>query len=156
MHRLIERTVDRHGQLLLLPELEYAFWDTTLPDTLTPQAVIELYQDPGTHEPFHSEYKTDLDLERLPSGQFATNDLILSLAMLAYNVLRLMGQAALLSAEAPVRHPAKRRRLKTVIQELITVSAKLVKHARQVFLNFGRHCPAFVVFQRLYAAWSTA
>jgi len=156
MHLLIERTLDRHGQLLLLPELEYAFWDTTLPDTLTPQAVIELYQDPGTHEPFHSEYKTDLDLERLPSGQFATNDLILSLAMLAYNVLRLMGQAALLSAEAPVRHPAKRRRLKTVIQELITVSAKLVKQARQVFLNFGRHCPAFGVFQRLYAAWSTA
>ena len=76
--------------------------------------------------------------------------------MLADNVLRLMGQAALLSAEAPVRHPAQRRRLKTVIQELITVSAKLVKQARQVFLNFGRHCPALGVFQRLYAAWSTA
>jgi hypothetical protein len=156
IHCLIERTVDRHGQILLLPELEYAFWDTTLPISHTPQAVIELYQDHGTHEQFHSEYKTDLDLERLPSGKFATNDLILSLAMLAYNVLRLMGQSALLSADAPVRHPAKRRRLKTVIQELITVSAKLVKHARQTFLNFGRQCPAFVVFQRLYGAWSTA
>jgi hypothetical protein len=53
-------------------------------------------------------------------------------------------------------HPAKRRRPKTVIQELITVSAKLVAHARQAFLNFGRHCPAFVVFHRLYDQWSTA
>jgi hypothetical protein len=84
------------------------------------------------------------------------NDLILSLAMLAYNVLRLMGQSALLAHDAPVRHPAKRRRLKTVIQELITVSAKWVKHARQTILNFGRHCPAFVVFNRLYEEWSTA
>jgi len=156
IHRVIERTVDRRGQVLLLPELEYAFWDTTLPERFPPSAVIDLYADHGTHEQFHSEFKTDLDLERLPSGQFATNDLILSLAMLAYNVLRLMGQSALLSDDAPVRHPAKRRRLKTVIQELITVSAKRVKHARQTFLNFGRHCPAFRVFHRLYDAWSTA
>jgi hypothetical protein len=95
-------------------------------------------------------------LERLPSGKFPTNDLILSLAMLAYNVLRLMGQSALLSEDAPIRHSAKRRRLKTVIQELITVSAKLVLHARRKILNFGRHCPAFVVFERLYGQWSSA
>jgi hypothetical protein len=156
IHRLIERTIDRHGQGALLPELEYAFWDTTLPADFRPSAVIALYADHGTHEQFHSEFKTDLDLERLPSGKFATNDLILSLAMLAYNVLRLIGQGALLSDDAPVRHPAKRRRLKTVIQELITVSAKLVAHARQAFLNFGRHCPAFVVFHQLYDQWSTA
>lgn len=156
IHRLIERTVDRRGQVLLLPELEYAFWDTTLPERFAPSAVIDLYADHGTHEQFHSEFKTDLDLERLPSGKFATNDLILSLARLADNVLRLMGQSALLSSDAPVRHPAKRRRLKTVIQELITVSAKCVRHARQTVLNFGRHCPAFVVFNRLYGEWSTA
>lgn len=60
---------------------------------------------------FHSEFKTDLDLERLPSGKFATNDLVLTLAALAYNVLRLMGQSALLCPDAPVRHAAKRRRL---------------------------------------------
>jgi len=71
-------------------------------------------------------------------------------------VLRLMGQLALLSEDAPVRHTAKRRRLKTVMQELIYVSAKLVAHARRKVLNFGRHCPAFVVFERLYGQWSTA
>lgn len=82
-------------------ELEYAFWDTTLPASHTPQGVIKLYQDHGNHEQFHSEYTTDLDLERLPSGKFATNDLIPSLAMLAYNVLRLMGQSALYCRPTP-------------------------------------------------------
>ena len=28
--------------------------------------VIDLYKHHGTHEQFHSEIKTDLDLERLP------------------------------------------------------------------------------------------
>jgi hypothetical protein len=76
--------------------------------------------------------------------------------MLACNVLRLIGQSALLSADAPVRHPAKRRRLKTVLQELITVSAKRVDHARRRILAFGRHCATFTVFERLYVQWSTA
>jgi hypothetical protein len=156
IHRLIERTLDVQGQTLLVPELEYDFWETTLPATYRPIQVIRLYEDHGTHEQFHSEFKTDLDLERLPSGKFATNDLILSLSMLAYNVLRLIGQSALLSDDAPVRHSAKRRRLKTVIQEIINVSAKVVVHARKRILNFGRHCPAFSVFQRLHGQWSTA
>jgi hypothetical protein len=29
--------------------------------------VIALYADHGTHEQFHAEFKTDLDLTRLPS-----------------------------------------------------------------------------------------
>jgi hypothetical protein len=156
IQRLVERTVDAKGQALLVPELEYDFWDTTLPTRFSPAEVIRLYQDHGTHEQFHSEFKTDLDLERLPSGKFATNDCVLSLAGVAYNVLRLIGQLALLSEDAPVRHTAKRRRVKTVIQELICVSAKIATHARSVMLNFGRHCPAFAVFERLYGQWSTA
>lgn len=156
IHRLIERTLKADGQTLLVPELEYDFWETTLPASHRPIQVIRLYEDHGTHEQFHSEFKSDLDLERLPSGKFATNDLILSLSMLAYNVLRLIGQSALLSEDAPVRHKAKRRRLKTVIQEIINVSAKVVVHARRHILNFGRHCPAFAVFQRLHGQWSTA
>lgn len=156
INRLIERTIDKKGQTLLVPELEYEFWDTTLPSRFKSIDVIRLYEDHGTHEQFHSEFKTDMDMERLPSGKFATNDLVLTLAGLAYNVLRLMGQSALLTDDAPVRHKAKRRRLKTVIQELIYVSAKVVSHARDKFLNFGRHSPVFTVFSRLYGQWSTA
>ncbi|MGH8475611.1 MAG: IS1380 family transposase [Methylococcales bacterium] len=156
IHRLIERTIEASGQTLIFPEIEYDFWDTTLPQTIQPSEAIRLYEDHGTHEQFHSAFKTDLDLERFPSGKFATNDLILSMATLAYNVLRLMGILALLDEAAPVRHPAKRRRLKTVMQELIYVSAKLIAHARRKHLSFGYHCPAFGVFRRLYLEWSTA
>ena len=156
IQRLIERAIDAKGQALLTPELEYEFWDTTLPAHFNPAEVIQLYQDHGTHEQFHGEFKTDLDLERLPSGKFDINDCVLFLAGVAYNVLRLIGQLALLGEDAPVRHTAKRRRLKTVIQEMICVSAKVDTYARSVILNFGRHCLAIVVFERLYGQWSAA
>ena len=49
------------------------FW-TSIPDS--PEKVIDLYRDHATSEQFHSEIKSDLDLERLPSGKFATNQLV--------------------------------------------------------------------------------
>ncbi|WP_373190692.1 IS1380 family transposase, partial [Halomonas sp.] len=76
--RLVERTADHDGQGLIEPEYELEGWWTRLDEA--PQAVIQRYQAHATHEQFHSEIKTDLDLERLPSGKFATNDLILHLA----------------------------------------------------------------------------
>ena len=81
---------------------------------------------------------------------------MLSLAALAYNVLRLIGQHTLLGDDAPLRHPAKRRRLKTVIQELITVAARVLTHARRIVLDFGAHCPAFTAFNRTWMAWQEA
>lgn len=48
IHHLVERTVDAKGQALLAPELEYDFWDTTLPAHFNPAEVIRLYQDHGT------------------------------------------------------------------------------------------------------------
>ena len=68
--RLVERTADRDGQLLLEPDYELEGWWTSLDEA--PEAVIKRYQAHATHEQFHSEIKTDLDLERLPSGKFAT------------------------------------------------------------------------------------
>jgi hypothetical protein len=118
---LIERTIDRHGQTLLMPEFEFEGWLTSL--DLPVADIVRLYRDHGTHEQFHSEFKTDLDLERLPSGKFATNDLVLSLAVLAFNILRAIGQATLISPDSPVRHPAKRRRIRTVMQEIIGIAA---------------------------------
>ena len=41
------------------------------------------------------EVKTDMDPERLPSGKFATNALILELGMIAYNILRMIGQGTM-------------------------------------------------------------
>ncbi len=152
--RLTERTVLANGQRLLLPQTSLEGWDTTLPESLDAQTVIALYADHGTHEQFHAEIKTDLDLERLPSGKFASNDLVLTLGAMAYNLLRMIGQQTLLGPDAPPRHSAKRRRVKTVIQEIITLAAHCVQHARHRILSFPAHTLAFAPFQRLYASWS--
>ena len=146
---LIERTIDRNGQILLLPELEIEGWLTSL--ELPVAQIVALYQAHGTHEQFHSEFKTDLELERLPSGKFATNDLVLSLAVLAFNILRAIGQATLIDPDdSPHRHPAKRRRLRTVMQEIIGVAARVIAHARRLTLGLGQRCAAFTVFERHY------
>lgn len=146
--RAIERTIDKRGQLLLTPEIELEGWWTTL-DTPA-KDVIRLYEDHGASEQFHSEIKTDMDLERLPSGKFATNALILTLGGLAYNILRAIGQMGLLGEMSPVRHPAKRRRIKTVMQELIYLAARLVKTGRRLKLLFSRRCPGFGAFHAVY------
>ncbi len=100
---LIERTIDAKGQVLIAPDYTLEGWTTTLPkEQFDAQAIIDLYADHGTHEQFHSEFKTDL--ERLPSGKFDTNYLVCQLAALAMNILRLMGQRGLLGEDAPLRH----------------------------------------------------
>jgi hypothetical protein len=52
---------------------------------------------------------------------------------------------------APIRHPAKRGRLKTVLQEIMYRAAKFVAHARQRVLDFGRgvaaHAQVFAAVQ---------
>lgn len=152
--RLVERTIGSRGQHLILPELELEGWTTTLPARLDAQAVIELYADHGTHEQFHAEFKTDLDLTRLPSGKFDTNALVCRLAALAMDILRLIGQRGLLGPGAPIRHPAKRRRLKTVMQELIYRAGRLIEHGRQMVLGLGANDRAAPAFMRLHAQFA--
>jgi len=147
--RVVERTIDRKGQLLLVPQIELEGWWSGL--DLPENQIIRLYEDHGTSEQFHSEIKSDMDLERLPSGKFATNALILTLGGLAYNILRAIGQMGLVGERTPVRHPAKRRRIKTVMQELMYLAARLVKTGRRLKVIFSRHCPAFDAFQGVYA-----
>jgi hypothetical protein len=155
--RLIERTIDRRGQVLLVPEIELEGWTTSLAqDRFDVQQIIALYADHGTHEQFHAEFKTDLDLTRLPSGKFDTNYLVCQLAALAMNILRLMGQRALLGPDAPIRHAAKRRRIKTVMQELIYRAGRLIEHGRRLILGLGANDRAAKVFMRLYAQFAAS
>lgn len=147
--RVTERTIDKKGQHLLVPDIELEGWWTSL--SLPAEKVIALYQDHGTSEQFHSELKTDMDLERLPSGKFAVNALVMSCAALAYNILRYIGQLGLLGDKTPVRHPAKRRRIKTVIQELMYLAARLIESGRRLRLRFSHHSGlSFDAFAGLY------
>ena len=144
-----ERTIDANGETLLIPSIEVNVWWTNIPDDA--QYVIELYHQQGTSEQFHSELKTDMNVERLASGKFKTNALLLQLAMIAYNSLRRLGQKALtLKDKLPMKLNITRRRLRSVIQDLIYVACKRITHANSKILKFGRHCPWFEIFKELY------
>lgn len=114
------------------------------------------YEGHGAHEQFHSEFKIDLDLQRLPSGKFDTNARVCALAALAMNILRLIGEAGLHGSDAPVRLPAKRRRIKTVIQELIYRAARLIDHGRRRILGLGANDRSAPAFARLHGQLALA
>ncbi len=135
-YEITERTVDKHGQILLLPEIEVETWWTNLGET--DQEIIQLYHAHGECEQFHSEIKTDMDLERLPSGKFATNALVLELGMIAYNILRMIGQGTIGGRAPRQKRDVKRRRLHTVISNLIMMASHVTTHARQLLMSLGK------------------
>ena len=150
VYEVIERTIDKHGQFLLLPIIECnTFW-TNL--DWSDDEIIEGYHAHGECEQFHSEIKTDMDVERLPSGKFDTNELVLELTILAYNILRIIGQASLKSKRAPrSKHPVQKRRLRTVISNLIQIAGHVTKHGRQLILSLGCSNIWRDVFVELYS-----
>jgi hypothetical protein len=155
--QLVERTIDAKGQHLIEPQLTLQGWTTSLPARQFAAAtIIELYADHGTHEQFHSEFKSDLDVQRLPSGKFDTNYLVCALAALAMNILRLLGQAGLHGPDTPLRHQAKRRRLKTVMQELVYRAGRLINRGRQLILGLGANDRAAQAFMRLHGQLAAA
>ena len=136
MAEVAERTIDQKRLRLLAPEVELQGWWTSL--ELPSEEVVKLYKGHGTHEQSQPEIKTDLDLERLPPGKFDTNDAVLHLGGFAYNYLRLLWQLGLGGKITTLRHTARRRRIGTVLQDIMCRAAKVAWQARQLVLNFGR------------------
>ena len=135
-YEITERTIDKYGQILLYPDVEVESWWTNLGDS--DQDIIALYHAHGECEQYHSEVKTDMDLERLPSGKFETNALILELSMIAYNILRMIGQGTIGGRAPRQKREVKRRRLRTVISNMIMMACHVTSHARQLMLGLGR------------------
>ena len=144
----------KKGQVLLFPEYQIdTYWCSV--EQLPPDEVIRLYHDHGTSEQFHAELKSDMALERLPSGRFASNSLILHLAMLTYNMLRIIGQISLEESnptELPGIRTKKvlRRRIRTVMQDLMYMAGRLVTRGRQWYLSFGQLNPFSRMMERIY------
>jgi hypothetical protein len=152
-----ERTITKKGQLLAFPEIEVDSYWTSIEGAH--YETILLYHDHGESEQFHSEIKSDMDLERLPSKFFQTNALMLLLGMFAYNLLRLCGQESLREDNGTVekrplyRHKAGRRRIRTVIQDLMYMACRVISHSRKKILSFGR-CSAFAeIWKALYLSF---
>ncbi len=150
---VVERLRDIHGYELLIPEIEVNMWWTNLP--CSAPTAIGLYHDHGTSEQFHSELKSDLDVERLPSGKLCANKIILLCAMVAFNLLRTLGQEVIeRKTIAPQKINAKRWRLKTVLQNIIYCAVRLVRHAGGIELHFGKRCPWFDVIRDIASSYA--
>ncbi|MCU7838861.1 MAG: transposase [Candidatus Thiodiazotropha sp. (ex Troendleina suluensis)] len=120
-------------------------WISVTVTLFSPMQVI------GTSEQFHSEFKADLDIERFPSGRFATNELALGASVLAYNLLRSIGQNGLLGPKPPKRQKAKRLRIKTVMQELMYIAIRVNKTSRSIKLALGRGRRSQDAFEAKYS-----
>jgi hypothetical protein len=131
---VIERTMTRDSQMLLVPEIEVNTWWTDLGvRTASADDIIAIYHAHATSEQYHSELKSDMALERLPSGKFATNALVLTFALMAFNMLRLCGQVGIKNGFVSRKDP-KRRRIRTVIQDMIYMAARIVTHGRRLYM----------------------
>lgn len=134
VYEITERSIDKHGQHLFPADIEVNMWDVNV--EFSDHDIIALYHAHGESEQFHSEVKTDMDLERFPSGKFNTNELVLELAMYAYNILRMIGDESI-GPGHPMRHPVKRRRIGTVIKNLVMMACHVTKHARKSKIGLG-------------------
>lgn len=158
----IRRTTTADGQALLMAELEVnTFWTSLKPTQVSAWQVVDIYHDHGTSEQFHSEFKTDMDIERLPSGKFATNALVLECGLVAYNALRLCGQESLRQdkhlppdEKMPIRKRVRRRRLRSVIQDMIYMASRLVRHANRWALALWNKNPWRPVWEGVYARFT--
>jgi hypothetical protein len=132
VYEVTER-ISKKGQMLLAPEYTlFSVW-TNL-EEVSCAYVLRLYRDRGTCEQYFAEIKSELDLERLPSGKFCVNELFFQLGMFVNNMLRVMGQS-LLGPGIVNMKKATRRRLRTVMQNLMYMCCRVVRHARRVILR---------------------
>lgn len=149
-YEIIERTIDKYGQFLLPADLEVNTWWTNT--GMEDSEVIQNYHAHGECEQFHSEIKTDMDVERLPSGKFDTNELVLELTILAYNILRMIGQETI--GRRKTRHKVHRRRLRTVISNMILMASQVKEHARQLIMGLGQSNVWRHTFAEIYTAFA--
>jgi len=79
-----------------------------------------------------------MDVERLPSGKFETNALVQELTVIAYNILHIIGQGTIGKRAPRQKRAVKRRRLRTVISDLIMMASHITSHARQLIMGLGK------------------
>lgn len=153
IYEITERTIDKNGQYFIVPDIELGTYWTNL--SLSDQSIIDLYHAHGESEQYHSEIKTDMDVERLPSGKFDSNKLVLELTVISYNILRIIGQESLKKRDDPGRKKVRRRRIRTVISNLMQFAGHLTEHAGRLVLSIGRSNRWRFTFKRIYDSFAS-
>ncbi len=113
--KLIETTIDKNGQILLIPEYEADVYMTTL--DIPPEAVPRLYDEHRkVCKSLIREFRFDLGFKQLPSRNKKTNELALHFGIYAYNLLRFAGQGK-----------ARMKRIRETIRDLPKMVIKEVE-----------------------------
>ena len=113
--KLTETTIDKNGQILLIPEYEADVYMTTL--DIPPEAVPRLYDEHRkVCKSLRREFMSDLGFKQLPSRNQKTNELALHFGIYAYNLLRFVGQGK-----------ARMKRIRETIRDLPKMVIKEVE-----------------------------
>ena len=78
---------------------------------------------------------------------------MLELAILSYNILRMIGQESLGKRNPHLKHTVKRRRHRTVINNLINMACHVTEHARKLIIGLGKSNVWRDVFRHVYYAF---
>lgn len=149
----VTEVLSKNGRPLLIPEVRVCVLWTSL--ELPPEDVLMLYRKRGTSEQYHSEFKTEMDMERLPSAKYAVNVTFFRLGMLIYNMLRVASVDLVLGRALGLKK-ASRRRTKTVMRSMMSICARITRHARKVILHLSCPKPWFNVLYDLFCRLKSA
>ena len=164
--QLVEQHLAAENTKWLIPPEEYpyelhSYWTNLevtgengeIDESITAQTCVFLYRKHATSEQYHSELKTDMDMELLPSKYFATNKLFLQLSAFSFNMLRRIGDEAVRIDDRLQHHKHRRTeriRLRTVIDKICTMACRITRHARRLVVKFGRKALFYDTFARIY------
>ena len=148
-----ERYWDKDKQMLLVPEMSVETYWTNL--TCNEQTVEKVYHMHGTMEQYHAELKSDMGVERLPSGKFHANMLHLLFSMIAFNLLRRVGMTLLNSGKTPGKR-GRRLRLRTVIMNVMYMAGVIITGSGQVILRICSRSTWSEAFQWCHIVYSSA
>ena len=81
------------------------------------------------------------------------NELVLELAILSYNILRMIGQESPGKRNPHLKRTVKRRRHRTVINNLINMACHVTEHARKLIIGLGKSNVWRDVFRHVYYAF---
>jgi len=135
------------GRHLLVPEIRVCVLWPSL--ELAKDEVLKFYRDRSTSEQYHAEFKTEMNMERLPSGKFVVNYAFLLLGMLVYNMLEVVG-SDLVFARALGLEKATPRRMKMVMRCVMPMCARITRHTRRLTLRLACPSPWYGFFTRLF------
>lgn len=74
-----------------------------------------------------------MNVELLPSGKIENNELVLELTIIAYNLLRMLGQESR-KHKIDQKKCVKRRRIRTVIGNKIILISHVITHACETLM----------------------